>query len=69
MQLCSAEKAARERSRFMCAKAVVFIQRYHLAAFCCLEETNGRGWHRGDVCRLGPVSLEIKWKICGTKAS
>lgn len=56
-------RVSSERAVTLCVcEGSVFIQHYHLTAFCCPEETNGRGWHGGGVCRPGPVSLEIKWK-------
>lgn len=44
MQLCSAEKAASLRSRFVCVKAVFFIQPYHLAAFWNKWEGVAQRW-------------------------
>lgn len=70
MQLCTAEKTASELLNFVFWWHFLLV--YHLAASHYLKERNGMVGGKGGACRLarlGPGSLEIQWKLCGTKAS
>lgn len=54
-----------------CMLGVTFIQPYTLAAFCYPKEANGTVGDTkvGFAGLLALVLLEVKWKICSTKAS